>query len=832
LALMLLVGSLEDPHTRHGHAAGRHARLIWDDHRVAAPEIDEYSSMNTTLVIEDGVIEPRVRRPYDLARALVMSVLTAAIGLLAYVATGTAAGIEIDLAEASALLPPVLILVVNVISGAGVLLLPVAAGIDLFVRRRGTQLAEALVGLLVTIVIATIIVGIVNASDNVRLLLALAGSVDPTRGSVNDPLLAGLVAFLVVARLLGRPRWGVAAIAVMVTTAFVTFLSGGITVAGILLSLTLGGATGFAVRYGFGIASTRPRGQQIVDALERMGLRVTVLQANRGTGRGRRYSAHTIDGRVLELSVFDRDLEGSGLLGALWRRLRLRDETGTGGRTIRETIERSALIAYAASAAGAPMPRLLAVTDIGPESAVLCYEHVYGQRFSECAPGTITDSDLDSAWQTLKALHAARIAHRDPSPDSLLRREDGVVHLLDTGRGVIAATELQMRLDVAEMLCSLAFVTSAESAVASARRVIGDATLTHALPAIQPFAFSAETQRALRSDRSLLKKVRSQVADIVPEGIEESVRVERLSWRMVFTVVLGSVAGYLLITQLTNVDLARLLTRADTTWVLIALGLSLMTYIAATMVYQAFVPERLNPLRTFTAQFAASFAALVTPSTVGVVATNIRYVNKSGVPGPLAAASVTLAQVFGVALHVSMLIVAGLAAGTARDLTFNPPRAAVITVVSIIIIALLLLPTPPVRQLIRRRIQPLAQQVLPRLVRVAQKPSNLALGVSGFLLLNASYALCLIASVRAFGGEITIAAGFFIFLAGQALGQAVPTPGGLGGVEAALAAGLTASGMDAATAISSVLLFRLLTFWLPTVPGWFAFRFLQSRDAL
>jgi glycosyltransferase 2 family protein len=805
---------------------------IWDDHLMAAPEIED-SPLNTTLVIEDGVIEPRVRRPYDLARALVMILATAAIGLLAYLATGTAAGIEIDLAEASALLPPILILVVNVISGAGVLLLPVAAGIDLFARRRGGQLAEALVAFLVTVVIATVIVGVANASDNVRLLLALAGSVDPTRGSVNDPLLAGLVAFLVVARLFGRPKWGVAAIAVMATTAFVAFLSGGITVAGILLSTTLGGATGFAVRYAFGISSTRPRGQQIVDALQRMGLQVTVLRAKRGTGRGRRYAAHTYDGTVLELSVFDRDLEGSGLLGALWRRLRLRDETGTGGRTIRETLERSALIAYAASAARAPMPRLLAVTDIGPESAVLCYEHVYGKRFSELATTTgITDADLDSAWGTLATLHAARIAHRDLTPDSMLRREDGVVHLLDTGRGVIAATELQIRLDVAEMLCALAVVTSPKRAIASARRILGDGPVTHALPAIQPFAFSAETQRALRGDRSVLKQVRSLVADILPEGIEESIRVERLSWRFVFTVVLGSVAGYLLITQLTNVDLASLLTRADSSWMLIALSLSLLTYVAATLIYQAFVPERLNPLRTFTAQFAASFAALVTPSTVGVVATNIRYVNRSGVPAPLAAASVALAQVFGVVLHVSMLIAAGLAAGTARDLTFNPPRAAVFAVVSIIIIALLLLPTPPVRRLIRRRLAPLAQQVLPRLVRVAQDPYRIALGVAGFLLLNTAYALCLIASVRAFGGEITIAAGFFIFLAGQALGQAVPTPGGLGGVEAALAAGLTATGMDAATAISAVLLFRLVTFWLPTVPGWFAFRFLQSRQAL
>ena len=60
----------------------------------------------------------------------------------------------------------------------------------------------------------------------------------------------------------------------------------------------------------------------------------------------------------------------------------------------------------------------------------------------------------------------------------------------------------------------------------------------------------------------------------------------------------------------------------------------------------------------------------------------------------------------------------------------------------------------------------------------------------------------------------------------------MPTPGGLGAVEAALAAGLTATGMAAATAVSAVLLFRLLTFWLPVPVGWAAFNFLERRGAI
>jgi glycosyltransferase 2 family protein len=71
-----------------------------------------------------------------------------------------------------------------------------------------------------------------------------------------------------------------------------------------------------------------------------------------------------------------------------------------------------------------------------------------------------------------------------------------------------------------------------------------------------------------------------------------------------------------------------------------------------------------------------------------------------------------------------------------------------------------------------------------------------------------------------------------IYLAGNALGNAAPTPGGLGAVEATLAAGLTAAGLTGDVAVSAVLLFRLFTFWLPVLPGWLSLTYLQHREAI
>ncbi len=72
-----------------------------------------------------------------------------------------------------------------------------------------------------------------------------------------------------------------------------------------------------------------------------------------------------------------------------------------------------------------------------------------------------------------------------------------------------------------------------------------------------------------------------------------------------------------------------------------------------------------------------------------------------------------------------------------------------------------------------------------------------------------------------------------VYLTGSALGSLVPTPGGIGAVELALSGGLsTIAHVPLAYATSAVLLFRLLTFWLPIPIGWGAMNYLQRKDAL
>jgi uncharacterized protein (TIRG00374 family) len=101
-----------------------------------------------------------------------------------------------------------------------------------------------------------------------------------------------------------------------------------------------------------------------------------------------------------------------------------------------------------------------------------------------------------------------------------------------------------------------------------------------------------------------------------------------------------------------------------------------------------------------------------------------------------------------------------------------------------------------------------------------------AVGITG------GYVVALTSALHAFGVHPPLLTVAGAYLAGAAIASVSPTPGGLGAMEAALVAGLTRLGVVAGPAIAGVLAFRLVTYWLPLVPGAVAVRALRRRHAL
>ncbi|NDB19026.1 MAG: hypothetical protein EB027_07200, partial [Actinobacteria bacterium] len=435
-----------------------------------------------------------------------------------------------------------------------------------------------------------------------RLLLALAGSTDPARGTPASPVLAALVSLLIVGRISSRVRWRAAGWVVVVATTAITILAGGITASGVLASAAFGSFIGHCSRWLLAVESTRARGSDIHQALAAHGLDVQELRATTRTTRGRHYVATLSDGEVLDVRVLDRDLDGGDIWQALRRSIRVRGVGGT-GLSAQRVLERAALMSYAVTAAGVPTHDVRVVGRLGDESAIIATTRRPGRTLATIAgDGDINKATLHAVWRALAQLHSAGLAHRDISEQTFAADEAGRVHVTNASLGTIAADDVQQRLDIASLLVISAALTSPEQALAAARTAYADERVVKVLPALQRFALSPAARARLRRNRQLLRTLQQSVVALAPDQPVEDLRIERLRPRTIISLIAGSVAAYILVSQLADIDVVALLSDARPGWLVVALLGSAVTYAAASMTYLGFVPEKLRLGRTFAAQ--------------------------------------------------------------------------------------------------------------------------------------------------------------------------------------------------------------------------------------
>ncbi|MFE7663095.1 MULTISPECIES: lysylphosphatidylglycerol synthase domain-containing protein [Streptomyces] len=855
---------------------------------------------------DEPLLPARVHRPSDLLRLLLGIAGIALVLALANFAHGTTQGLKNDIGYGAGQAPPLLINFAGLASSVAVLVVPVAFAVERLIKRDGLRIADGVLA-------AVLAHGVSLATD----LWVAQAAPDSIREALTQPLgngaltapvhsyLAPVIAYMTAVGMSRRPRWRVAMWFVLLLDAFAVLVGRYTTPFAIATTVLIGWTVAFGTLYAVGSPNVRPTGQNLLAGLRRVGFRpVGAMRAEDLTSpdhpeadRGRRYLVSLEDGPPIDVTVVDREQQAQGFFYRVWRRLSLR---GINQRrsllSLRQALEQEALLAYAAIAAGASAPKLIATSELGPDAVMLVYEHISGRTLDSLPDEEITDELMHSAWRQVEALQSRRIAHRRLVGDALLVDGDGGVVLTDLRGGEIAAGDLVLRMDVAQLLTTCGLRVGAERAVAAAVAVLGPDAVADSLPMLQPIALSrttratlrhlarerskrereavlaaaeaakeareaaqteaaAKDRKTLRAERNaeksaekraldeasegareedLLSQIRQQVLLIRPTAVIQPARIERLSPRILLSWIAGAFAAYLLLSQLTHFDLGNVISEAQWVWVAAAMFFSALTYIAAAMSLLGFVTEKVSFVRTVLAQIAGNFVKLVAPAAIGGVALNTRFLQRAGVRPGLAVASVGASQLFGLGSHILLLLTFGYLTGTERTPQLSPSRTVIAGLLTVAVLVLVVTAVPALRKFVSTRVRSLFAGVVPRMLDILQRPRKLITGIGGMLFLTAANVLCLDASIRAFGGGDTLsyASIAVAFLAGNALGSAAPTPGGVGAVEGALIGALTFAGLASDTAFPAVLLFRLMVFWLPVLPGWLAFTYLTRKGEI
>ena len=603
------------------------------------------------------------------------------------------------------------------------------------------------------------------------------------------------------------------------------------------VALPIGALCGTAVLLAFGRPDRRPTTTAIQTALAEAGLPVTEVHAASVDARGSTpYFATLPDGTGLFVKVLGAQERSADLLFRVYRFLRFKNVGDDRPfSSLRRTIEHEALIALLARDVGIRTPRLRGIVDVGADSMLLAYEMIDGSSLDGVPDERVTDELMRSIWEQIGDLRAHRIAHRDLRRANVFVGADQVPWVIDFGFSEVAVPETILDADVAQMLASLSVVVGAERAVAAAVDVIGPEAVGSSLPRLQSKALSGATQESLKANKGLLKELQEEVIERCGVEQVEFVALERASRNTIITIVALVLATYFLFPQLADlpgiVDQVR---EANWGWTPLIILASTVTYLAATMSIAGSIPPRLPAGPLFMASVGSSFASKLAPAGLGGMALNVRFLQKQGVAQPVAVSGVGLNTIAGLVGHVSLVGIFLIWAGRDAFGSFSLPDLHwfLIGIGIVVLLIALTMVIPATRRMMFDKLLPIIAKAFDGVTDVLRRPGKMTMLIGGSALVTFSYLTTLYFSIAAFGGGLPFATVGAVFLVGSAVAQAAPTPGGLGAMEAALISGLVAAGLDSTVAVPAVFLYRLFTFWVPILPGWLSFQWLQRHDYL
>jgi glycosyltransferase 2 family protein len=647
-------------------------------------------------------------------------------------------------------------------------------------------------------------------------------------------LIASAVAVIVAASpWLSRP-WRRAAWLALLLVVVVRLVTGMVLPMELLLAFATGLTVGAAVLMVFGVPDRRMGPDEIAAALRSAGLPAESVRPADVVSKGSRpFAAAGADGQRWFIKALGTDQRDADLLYRAYRAVRLRNVGDTRpSLSLFGAAEHQALVGVMAERAGVIVPSVRRVIKVGDDTALLVMDWVDGSSLERLPAGQITDDLLVRLWADAGKLHKAGIAHRSLRAANVMVGQDGQPTIVDFSFSELSATRRQMDLDVAELLASLAVLVGEDRAVSAAVKVLGAEGVGPAVPLLQPLALSAGTRRAVKQQDGLLTRTRSAAA--AASGVEspQLVRVQRVRPRTLLVIAVLAGGFYILLPQLAKVGNPwPALESAQWAWVLVVIAFSALTYLASAVGLLGGVSVRVPFWPTVLTQSASSFVNRVSPSNVGGMALNVRFLQKAGVEPSAGVAAVGVNSLAGALVHAVLLVIffslASRGLGKAFKLPSSNTLLIALTVAAVVIGTVVAI--RQVRRFVARKVLPPLRSSLVSLGRVARSPVRLTLLFGGSALVTLAYVGGFIASVEAFGGGPGLAQVAAVYMATSVVATASAAPGGVGTFELTATTGLIGIGMSSGAA-GAVIIFRLATYWLPVLPGWLAWRRLQRKD--
>jgi glycosyltransferase 2 family protein len=599
-----------------------------------------------------------------------------------------------------------------------------------------------------------------------------------------------------------------------------------------MLGLAVGWLVGAVIVWVVGTPALEVPLDAAVRVLAGRGHTVKAFRVDRPAGRGPLLLATEVDGPEDELMVelYGKNQRSFGAIRQVWRWITFRSsETAPLHGSMHRAVEHRALLGIAIGDLGMADSHQVAVAGLSRGWMLYARTMPRGTQIA-----TLSAQVLPGVWRSLLRLHENQISLGDLQPD-LVRVSQGDTLFGGFSAAEFGAAEAQRQTDIAQLLVTTTSLYGKHEAVSAAIEVLGEDKVAYAARRLTKSAMSIGIRKSVPQWTKVMATAREEVRRQTGHDRIQSEQITRFSRNQIIQLVLLVALVYVAYPFFSQVPtFFSQLRTLNWWWALAGLAVSGLTYVGAAAALGACADGLVKMRYLLVEQLANTFVATTTPAGVGGLALSVRFLQKAGMSTLRATAAVAMQQSMQVLTHLVLLVVFSVVAGTSSNLAHIVPDATVLYLIAGVGVGLIgaFMFVPTLRRWVNHSVRPQVTEVLGELADLAKDPMRFVVIVAGCGAITLGQALALWTSVEAFGGGTDFVAVTIVTMIGGTLASAAPTPGGVGAVEAALIGGLAAFGVPAEIAVPAVLLYRVLTCWIPVGLGWPVMRWLDKKDMI
>ncbi|MFI5046297.1 MAG: lysylphosphatidylglycerol synthase domain-containing protein [Acidimicrobiia bacterium] len=596
----------------------------------------------------------------------------------------------------------------------------------------------------------------------------------------------------------------------------------------VLGGLLLGFATASLVAMVLGTISGKPSADEVHEALVDLGYTPTDLSPSRmSVGEAAVFDVVMESGDTARVDAYGRDQRETQVAARIWHRAMYKEPGTTVFGSRVQHLEHVAYATLLASRAGVRVPELVMTGVGGPDAALLVTRPPEGSALSDLEPDQITDAMLRDAWSSLVKLHEAGVTHGNLGLNRVVTTVDGIA-LDDFADAGVNGDEFWANRDRVALLVDTALHVGHERAIAAAVDVLDKEDAGALIPFVQPAALPAAVGTDIKHLSKDLKALRAFLAEATGADDAPPLQIKRLTAANIGILVGVLFALCIATASLDGINWSEVQKEFETAtwgWAVFALVLYPLVPMSWATALLGCVNMDLRFVPTVLVQLACSFLNLITPNGIGGTALQLDYLHKQGVPLASGGSAMVLSTGVGGAIQMVLFLVAATITATSLNNYDTGGGSASLWIIALVAAAIgiiLLIPK------IRGKVVPAVTRAASDIWSVLRNPRKALQLFGGDLAGNLIYPALLGLCLLCFHSSLGFAQLVVVQIGAGMLGNVAPVPGGIGVTEAALTAGLTGFGIDANTALATVIVFRGITFALPPVFGFFTLRWLRK----